>query len=207
MSPIRASAFVVPLFAWQAVAGGAIATSTFDSDLDGWTLAGNPSLSHQATGGNPGGFALYNDTGGPLGDGWLVAPSAYLGDWTDLEGVGSLSWDHRMLVTMWGADILTGQATISGPAGSAFFDSGLSFAGQWQTFVAPISASSWQITGGTWNGLLANVTDLRLRLDATRDEGLPGEADGMDSVALVPEPSSLLLLIVGGLVAGRSHRP
>lgn len=186
------------LLAWQGVAAATI-TSTFDLSLEGWTLAGNPALSHQATGGNPGGFARYDDTAGPAGDGWIVAPSEYLGDWSSLDGVGWISWDHKILDMGQGGEILDGQARISGPGGSAIYLSGGQFTEQWQSYIAPLTESAWEVTDGSWSTLLGNVTELQLLIEAVFNEGPTLDIDGIDNVALVPEPSSVTLLLFATL--------
>jgi len=164
-------------------------SSTFDSDLDGWTLVGNPTLSHQATNGNPGGFARYDDTPGPLGDGWIVAPPKFLGNWTSLDGVGQLSWDHRILSPGEGETLLNGQARISGPGGIAVYYSGVVFTTLWQTFTAPLEESAWIMTAGSWDALLSNVTDLRIRIESAHNDGPALDVDGIDNVSLSSEPT------------------
>ena len=206
MKAIQMFALSVALLAWQGVAV-ATTISTFDSSLEGWTLVGNPALSHQATGGNPGGFARYDDTSGSAGDGWIVAPSNYLGNWLLLDGVGWLSWDHKILDPgQGGGMVLDGQATISGPGGSAIYFSDVQFVEQWQSYAAPLAESAWVVTGGSWATLLANVTELQIRIESVHNEGPALDINGVDNVALVPEPSSLALLLVGTLVVRRRRR-
>ncbi|MBU0716746.1 MAG: hypothetical protein KJ749_00725 [Planctomycetes bacterium] len=180
----------IGIFALAALLGwhGAVtnaATSTFDSSLEEWTLAGNPALSHQATGGNPGGFARYDDHSGPEGDGWIIAPSEFLGDWSAMDDVGTLSWDHLILDAGDGvAEILHGEAVISGPGGSARYVSATPFAEAWTSFVAPITQSSWSVTDGSWQALLTDVTELRLRIEAVWNGGPALDVTGIDNVAL-----------------------
>jgi len=205
MKVIRILILFVVLLVWHDAATATV-TSTFDSSLEGWTLAGNPALSHQATGGNPGGFARYDDTPGVEGDGWIVAPSEYLGEWSWLDGVGWLAWDHKILDPGEGGDILDGQAKISGPGGSAIYYSGSQFTEQWQSFSASIAESAWLVTDGSWGAVLANVTELQIRIESVHNDGPTLDIDGIDNVALVPEPSSLALLLIGAVALRRRAR-
>ena len=75
--------------------------STFETGLEGWTLIGSGLLEHDnRDGGNPGGYARFEDAPGPGGDGWLIAPARFLGDWTDLKtsanSRGIIAWSTRV---------------------------------------------------------------------------------------------------------------
>lgn len=179
------------------VYGAVLSVSTFDTGLDGWTLIGSGKLSHRTTGGNPGGFARFDDESGTAGDGWISAPAAFLGDWSSLDGVGTLSWDHIILDPGGGPTILRGAAYFSGPAGSASFQSNQYFTTSWQTFSAPIDRSRWTVTG-SWPNLLANVTFLRIRIEAAHNAGPTLDKTGIDSVSLIPEPSCFTLVTLAG---------
>ena len=72
---------------------GSIATSTFDTGIDGWGLSGDSTTTAPtfiATGGNPGGY-IHGIDQVDGGTWYFVAPSKFLGDDTaaygqDLEG-------------------------------------------------------------------------------------------------------------------------
>ena len=68
-----------------------VASSTFDSDLNGWAgVAGQTTfITHALTGGDPGGYIRNNDRG-PTG-GQIVAPADYLGEWTSLDGIALIA--------------------------------------------------------------------------------------------------------------------
>ncbi len=174
--------FLLWAFAWSPAA--AIETwSTFDSGLEGWTLAGNGSLSHDPEGGNPGGYARFGDAWGPHGDGWLVAPAEFLGDWSALDAVGMLFWDHRVINGGEGPTYLRAQAAFSGPGGSAIFTSSDLLGHGWRSFSAPIAESAWNVSGD-WNALLNNVTELRIRIEGVHNVGPRLDIDGIDNVLL-----------------------
>ncbi len=186
-----------------------VASSTFDSDLNGWTgVAGQTTfITYASTGGNPGGYIRNNDRG-PTG-GQIVAPVEYLGNWTSLDGVGTLKWDFNLLNQGIGTISEPLDARISGPGGSATFDSGIfTPVGSWITVTAPIDETLWTLTTGDWDSLLGDVTELRLLIENVFSRN-GGETTGIDNVSLsaVPLPASVWLFGSGiiGLLRFR-HR-
>jgi hypothetical protein len=169
--------------------------SSFGASLEGWTLEGNGILSCFSAGGNPGGYAHWADQTGTLGDGWLIAPSAFLGNWSIYNGIGSLSWDHIIISTGDVGNIVTPSAIISGPGGTATYTGG-QFQTSWHTLSAPINASSWTVNSGSWSSILNNVTSLKIRMEAVWNKGAL-DVDGMDNIRLAPEPSGIMLLGIG----------
>ncbi|MFQ5468936.1 MAG: hypothetical protein ACE5EH_01385 [Gammaproteobacteria bacterium] len=182
--------------------GAIIANSTFDTYLDGWTaISGQTtSVSFSAPGGNPGGYVRNVDSG-PTG-GHISAPTKFLGDWSSLDGTGTLSWDFK-LFSKGPGNIKPLRAHLFGPGGSASFNSGvIAPVGNWITVDAAIIESQWTLVSGTWAGLLANVTSLRLAIENVSDAGLAGggsEITGIDNVALtaVPLPAAFWLFGAG----------
>jgi hypothetical protein len=178
--------------------------STFDNDLDGWTeiAIGQPkSKGFTATGGNPGGFFLFKDTG--PGGSALSAPDKFLGNWSSYL---SVSYDHKVFDTGSFSDVIPQWILISGPGGSAEWNGPtISSQSDWQTFTVPISETSWTVTSGTWAALLSEVTSFQIRAEHF-DTNLP-EQEGYDNIVLtpksvssVPEPTILLgLFAVVGL--------
>src|SRR5262245_46627223 len=70
-------------------------SSTFDTGFDGW----NPIFfgwSWQPAGGNPGGFVQFAESGIPPFTS-LGAPGSFLGNWSSLDGIGSLRYDFRLV--------------------------------------------------------------------------------------------------------------
>jgi hypothetical protein len=169
--------------------------SNFNTGLDGWTIEGNGLLSYDSTGGNPGGFARFTDVAGTSGDGWMIAPSSFLGNWTTYNSTGALSWDHIIINTGDIDSIVKASAIISGPGGTATYTRG-DFQTTWTTFAAPISSSYWSINSGSWSSILQNVTSLKIRTEAVWNNGNL-DVDGMDNVHLAPEPSTIILLGAG----------
>jgi len=93
---------------------------------------------------------------------------------------------------------LTTQATISGTGGSVTFNSGLlGIDSSWLSTTTLIDESIWNVTSGTWSGLIANVTELSIKIELV--DGV-NDIEGIDNISLtnVPLPSSLLL--VTGLI-------
>ena len=150
-----------------------------DSGLDGWTLVGNGSLSHNMTGGNPDGYAHWQDNFGPNGDGWAVAPAKFLGSWQSYTNSGVVTWDHR-IINPDGTTILYARAEVSGPSGAAYYQSPVLMNTNWTSFSVPLKQSSWSITSGSWAGMITNVTSFKIRLEAVWGGGY--DSDGIDNV-------------------------
>lgn len=198
-------AFLVPVASARAEV---IASSTFDTGLDGWTVdSGNVTgnLAWSSTGGNPGGFLLAIDGTNP--NGIMRAPGKYLGNWTPLDGTGTLSFDHKVIDL--GAGVFeVGPYTvdIAGPTTSATWTSTTAPNGvtPWVNIVVPIEESAWSVTSGTWAALLADVTRLRIHVELIGNNQQPNDLAGLDNVVLsqstaIPEPASIVLLAVGAL--------
>jgi hypothetical protein len=169
--------------------------SNFNTGLDGWTLEGSGTLSYVSSGGNPDGYARWADHADTLGDGWMIAPSSFLGNWSVYNGTGTLSWDHKIISTGDIDTIVTPSAIISGPGGTATYQGG-QFQTSWHTLSAPIISSNWIVSSGSWASILNNVTSLKIRTEAVWNNGYL-DVDGMDNVSLAPEPSIITLLGMG----------
>jgi PEP-CTERM motif len=188
--------------------------STFDMGLDGWSGLATQGPASQyswgATGGNPGGYFDFIDQASTSGA--IAAPVKFLGNWSALNGVGSLRWD-AIIVNTGGDPSLFGpfDADISGPGGSATFatSTNATLVGQWVTTTAPITQANWTLTSGTWTGLLADVTSLNISIEGVTNihnptVQNPGDHDGIDNVILqgsigIPEPASLTLVGLGAV--------
>jgi hypothetical protein len=161
--------------------------STFDSGNEGWTINenGNPAAWAEA-GGNPGGFIRYVFAGAAPTS--ILAPSAFLGDWSSLDEVGYIRYDH-----------LVGQETnvqytcdhrimLVGPRGSALWNgpppnppgSG------WASYTVPLSRENWNVTSGTWEDLLADVSFFIIRYELYGNDGI--DEEGIDNVYVAPGP-------------------
>jgi hypothetical protein len=210
------AAFAMILFMPQSSQAGIIAESTFNTGLDSWTSNTPSQISWSKTGGNPGGFILFEDA---TGDETVVdAPAAFLRNYTALNGVGTISFDHKIIAETGIQSISPYEVDLSGPGGSATW-TGATPKGLtgWVTVNVPLVESDWKINSGTWKGLLANVTQLQIPIELVTNDTIPGDTDheGIDNVILsssAPEPASLALfgsgiVGLGGLALRRRHRP
>lgn len=204
--------------------GDAIGTVTtpFDSGLGGWTSNTPAEIVWEASGGNPGGYARFTDA--TPNHTYLIAPPEYLGDWSGLDGAGSISYDHNVI---W----LTGSAfapvpytvRISGPGGEATWSGAIAPRRPgWTRVTAPISEPSWSVGSGRWDDILTEVQTLSIRIEQFSNMDITG----LDSIVLtaprlpeapepgpagagVPEPATLcaLALAVAGLGRYVRRRP
>ena len=182
-------------------------SSTFDNDLDGWTLEGGSSrdLVFNSFSGNPAGsLRLFGSSPTTLE---LVAPTTFLGDLSVFDG-GIFSFDGSNSESFDSTLPSFGTITISGPAGTASRDiveGGVSFP-NFETYSTSLIASEWGVTQNTWDSILSDVT--RLTIDVSAQSGLVDI--GIDNIEInaVPEPSSSLFLGLTALMLGmrRRHR-
>lgn len=155
-------------------------TTTFTGSLEGW---GSPHSSWQSTGGNPGGYLrLVNPVPPPFES--VVAPSTFHGDWRWLDGAGVIRYDHVIFTA--GTQISGSAAPhwiqLSGPGGIATWTGAIvTGATPWTTIAAPLRQSDWVVSSGTWLGLLANVTGVRIRVEMFANFGAADES-GLDNV-------------------------
>ena len=178
------------------------ATSTFDTSLDGWTRVNGQTadITYASQGGNPGGYLRSTDRGPTLGE--IIAPAKFLGNWQALDENGTLSWSFRLFDAGPNSGTFTTvSAWISGPGGSAAFDTGIvpTVKDGWLSFNASIRSTDWKINSGSWLTLLQNVTELKLQVETVLSTSLPGEISGIDNVRIsaVPEPSAWMLFVGG----------
>jgi hypothetical protein len=139
--------------------------------------------------------------GSPVG-GIAFAPSKFLGDWSALDGAGSIMFDHRTFQT----GNFTGTPgyliRLSGPGGSAEWISLTAPTScpaggcVWETLTVPIDEASWTLVSGTWSALLADVTQFELAVDLYSSTSGALNIDGFDNVRL-PEPATVFLLALG----------
>ena len=170
--------------------------STFDSNADGWT--GNGDFATED--GNPGGYMKYPGSTGVAAPSDIVAPSKFLGDWSALDGVGLIEFDHRIFeVGIAVVEFFPYSIGLSGPSGAARW-TGPTPSGptEWVTFAVPVREESWTVTSGTWAGLLSDVSSLLLRIELVSNSA-GADHDGIDNVRIsaVPEPGVILMLTSG----------
>lgn len=203
----RVFVFTASLLACAAVASADVST-TFSTGFEGWSSVVPVGLSWQGAGGNPGGYVQFDDMGPALG-GQLIAPGAYLGDWSPADGVGSLSVDFTIFTLNGGVPFTSPNITLTGPGGVATWAGPIAAPSlPWTTYAIPISAGSWTQQSGTWAGLLSNVTELRINISAATSTFSPGESTGLDNVVLrIPGPGAAVLPVALMLGAVRRRRP
>lgn len=177
-----------------AKADSAVAQTTFDSDLGGWTSNTPGDVKWNKSGGNPGGEALFTDLTSGVGT-VMMAPSSFLSkkiDFTKLNGKAYISYQHRMVKE---TDVQgTGNYNIamSGPGGAASFTGALAIIAKknnkWITIVAPLVEADWVISSGTWAGLLANVTSLQIPMEMVSNGSGATDQEAMDNIEIVSHP-------------------
>ncbi len=190
---MRFTATIVALTCFAAPASSLAQTSTFDANLEGWSGTA-PGLAWTGADGNPPGALSFSDA---TSDGsFAIAPPVFLGDWTDLEGDGQLSYEYK--INSVGEDISAFrpyEVRISGPGGEAAWI-GLTPSGTtgWVQNVAPIVENSWTVTAGTWSSLISNVTSLQVRVEHVSNAGPVGDSGAMDNVSLAATPPAVPIL-------------
>lgn len=178
------------------------ATSSFDTDAEGWTAQGDSEgpLTWVASGGNPGGHAQIDDQtlGGVT---YFVAPAKFLGNQAaalgsllrfDLKQVypGGANQFNAADVLLQGAGLTLAYDTASNPAN-----------GSWTAYAVPLAAGGWHLNA--LNGALATADQMAavlgslssLRIRAEYQTG--ADIGHLDNVALVPEPASAALMACG----------
>jgi hypothetical protein len=189
-------------------------TSTFDTDLDGWTTNPQGTIAFVATGGNPDGYLEETDAGS-TGNMHVTAPNKFLGD---LTGADTLSVDIRVLATPTNVVSAFGVLTFlnSGAGLSMTLDLGAPST-LWTNYATPLSAGAFGVTASTFSTIMSNVTGITLILEADKD--VHTEKVGMDNFTIsgealglqaVPEPAPFALvgttLVICGLLRTTTRR-
>jgi hypothetical protein len=138
---------------------------TFEVGLAGW-IGDGASISRIDSDGDVGGFLQVTEQGG---SGRVVAPAWYYGDWSAMNGGGSIGFSFTFLAN----DVEPGggqiRVELAGPGGSAVASTPSDpFAPRshlWKVLSWPLDASAWNVTSGTWAGLLADVRELAISAD------------------------------------------
>ena len=161
--------------------------SSFDDNFDGWSGECSGFFEHSFSDTEHTGFIMFSDESGVTGDGFIVAPESYLGDWSDLDGIGELSWEHKIFQAGGGPVILRPHVMISGPGGRAVIRPLEKMRPYWRSFSVPIDRDAWTVTSGTWSQLISNVTELKIRIEAAHNDFSPLDINGIDSIVLGAE--------------------
>lgn len=216
-----ASALFFAVLSAKAQAGPVLASSTFDTDAQGWTAAavdaGSWSVAGPATAafngeGNPGGSLRVADP-----DSWwtyFVAPAAFLGDKSAAFG-GSLSFDSRY-VTPGDSNANEADVVLKGAGLTLLRDLTGTLPVTWTHFDVSLNASgAWRV-GNTFSGAIA--TDAQILAVLTGLDALWINAEhftpvkeviALDNVVLaapVPEPETYAMMLAGLGVLGAAAR-
>jgi hypothetical protein len=188
-------------------AEAALASTTFDADLEGWTSNTPAQVRWAPTWGNPGGYAKFVDATAAVT--WVLAPSEFLGDWSGLDGVESILFDHKLIDVGEGIEqYCPYTVVISGPGGRATWQGDTPDGPTgWVGVAAPLVEAGWTVNNGSWGALLGNVDELRIRMELVQNT-VPGDGDiaGLDNIVLTPEPTSLSLLLLAASVVIRRRK-
>ncbi len=189
-------------------------TTSFDTGFEGWTPTVPSETTWESVDGNPDGYVRHSDVG--VTSGQINAPASYLGDWTNLNGTGSISFDHKIFSTGFIGIIVDYEINISGPGGESakWTSTGPIGETDWVTLSAQIEEPSWVVVG-TWDSLLSSVASLRIRIEMVdNDSSINRDITGIDNIILsggvsaVPEPTTIVLFGIGlvGLVGAEVRR-
>lgn len=140
--------------------------SLLTAGAEDWLIQNSGTVTVQAAGGDGGGFLQIADGGGLT---FAYAGTRFRGDWRPFENLGTVGVSLRQLAAS-GATLGPVEfIRLSGPGGTAHVS--LSSADLppaprlWKRYEFPITESAWTVTSGTWDGLLADVAEVRLQLE------------------------------------------
>lgn len=154
---------MVLIMTYSAIAAEKVSpmVTTWDAGVsEGWSTYDGGAATYPVSGGVTGGYMSIED----ITTGWMtiVAPSEYLGDYTDMNYVGFFSVAVRTLIQGQRAEALFATLTLSGPGGKYSVDMGdvPPPSSGWVIYSTQINESRWERKSGTWLGLLENVTSV-----------------------------------------------
>ena len=187
-------------------------TSTFDTDAEGWSAQGDIEgpLTWSATGGNPGGNVFIDDltTGGVT---YFVAPSLFLGNFAGAFG-SQLTFDLMQRYPGGPNQFDAEDVILSGGGFTVVYDTANNPVNNgWTSYSVPLSAAGWRLntlsgsapTEEQFLAVLSNLSSLRIRAEYQTG----ADVGHLDNVALVPEPTTVLMLLSGiGCVAFAARR-
>jgi len=166
--------------------------SDFEVDLESWIAFSAAVFSHQPTGGDPGGHLYLDNSETQLAA--ILAPAKFRGDLRPCIG-GTFSFDGRMLGTG-GSGYSNptfdyGSLRITGPAGNMVVDllpgpapGNAPPTIAWGHYSVPFTAATFGVSQVQFEAILANVTEVRLGVEAL----FGPEVQGIDDFRIAPVP-------------------
>jgi hypothetical protein len=187
-------AVLLMVAATLAPAHAALIQSTFDTNLDGWTVINGATYTWVSSGGNPGGYLQATDTAST--DMLAVAASPkFTGNLSSFNG-GTLSFDAKLIGLKQSANTYPGfgRVTLSDGTNSYTVDLASSpITSSWLTYSAIFNYTTWGLASETaWKTFISNITNITVNLETHSGAH---ETVGLDNFRLrVPEPGTVLLL-------------
>jgi hypothetical protein len=163
-------------------------TATFDNGTtEGFTETGATAFFGATTNGNPGGYLHVDNSEGPVC--YVFAPASWLGDLRSYRG-GTLSFDGRMIGTggaPWSSSLDYGHVFLRTNAAQVVVDlePALPSTTAWTTYTVALDPVAWNTTPAIFEQILANVTELRISVEAL----FGAEVQAIDNVVLAPGPT------------------
>ena len=190
-----------------------IISSTFDTDVDGWSVTdvingGHWDIDWSSTGGLPDGH-IYKADVGPGGT-VFSAPLKFLGDKMDYLGE-TISFDIKNNVADYeGGDVYWNLMLVGEGINIVNWGPYPKEANVWVHVDALLNYENWTYAKDTWRDPIAEVDFLKVINDVDAvyihaDWGWGLDTSSVDNFVLIPEPISIILFGLGGL-ALRSKR-
>ncbi len=192
---------------------GIVVETEFGVNLDDWTSNTPSEVKWTSSGGNPGGYARFEDASST--GTYIAAPAKFQLDYEalGLDGSGVISFDHKIFASGSGDTYAPYMITLSGPKGIATWTGDMPVVTNgttpWVTVTAPLIQSDWTVMSGSWSGLMEKVSGLEIQMElVVNPSGTGSDTEGIDNVILatVPEPGGMTLAIIGMASVGLMHR-
>jgi len=157
--------------------------SAFATSAEEWRTSTNTvALTWQATGGTPGGFLRGL---GPAGtNAWFfVSPASWSGDWT---GYKVLKFDFAIPSRHYPDADRAGMVVVVGANGQQMTWTGSTPLWTWTHYEVDLSASSFGVNQAVFDGIVANVAELRILAEFA----VATETVGLDNVLVTAAPAT-----------------
>jgi hypothetical protein len=214
---LRSSTIAVLALAAIAAPAANAASSTFNSNAEGWSALGDIAgpLTWSGSGGNPAGNVSIVDsvTGGVT---YFVAPAAFLGNQSAALGT-SLTFDLKQVFPGAADQFDSPDVILVGGGVTVTFDLPTNPAnGSWTSYAVPLTAAAWHLnslagaapTAAQFLTALSGLTALEIRAEYQTGSDT-GSLDNvfLTSTAPIPEPETYALMLLGfGALAAATRR-